>query len=349
MIERVYDLKRVKQEKVQDNKVGILTFTYGDNFGQRLQNLAVQEVINAYGFCAYTIPQQIPKYYKPSSDLRHEYFKEFDDKYINYYHYPIGKYTIPKGLKTFSFFVTGSDQVWSPYSPDVNYSFFLRFTKRKKRIAFSPSMACDDIPLKKQLLYKLYFNGFDKISVREEKTAQIIKKLVSKPVTTLIDPTLMFNAEFWKKYQKAPSYNMPERYILYYGLGKSEELTNIVNIAQKRHCEVLILKKGYKEFDIGPSEFLYLIDHAEFVATDSYHGTIFAILFKKPFLYLERKQEDLNMSSRFDTLFQKLSISDRKIQNIESDQIDDLDFDKIFMALQKERDNVHMYLSEYFE
>lgn len=326
---------------IEKRKIGILTFTYGDNYGQRLQNLAVQEILKLYGYDVYTIPQVLPKNYVVKNHDRHNCFLEFDNENIKYYEYPIGRHRIPQGLQDFSFFVAGSDQIWSPYSNDVNSSLFLRFTSRGKRICLAPSMATSNIPWKKKLVYKLYFNGFDKISVREEESARIIQKYTSKKVETLIDPTLMFDAEFWQKYEKKPKYEVPKNYFLYYGLGNSIENYKVLDIASKHNCSVLFLKEGHKEFDIGPSEFLYLIRHASYVITDSYHGTIFSILYRKPFYHLVREQGGLDMSSRFDTLFSKLSI------NIDKMEQSEINYDMVFKKIEKERNKVRLYISQY--
>ena len=89
-------------------------FLYGDNFGQRLQNLAVQEVIKRFGFEVYTIPQVIPETYRVLYDERHKFFEKYDSDFIKYYPDSIGNNKIPDGLEDFRYFVTGSDQVWSP-------------------------------------------------------------------------------------------------------------------------------------------------------------------------------------------------------------------------------------------
>ena len=202
-------------------------------------------------------------------------------------------------------------------------------------------MATTNIPLKKKLLYKLYLNGFDKISVREEKSAKIIQKYTTKSIKTLIDPTLMFDAEFWANYEKKPKYDVPEKYFLYYGLSNSIEDNRILDIAKNNKCSVIFLKEGYKEFDIGPSEFLYLIKNASCVITDSYHGTIFSILYRKPFYHLVRKQGGVDMSSRFDTLFSKLGISAKKNTQI------DVNYDLLFTKLANERNEVKSFINQY--
>lgn len=290
-------------------KIGILTFTYGDNFGQRLQNLAVQEILKTFGFEVYTIPQVVPRrYMKLEKEERHICFEYFNNKFIDFYYDSIGKYKIPKGLEAFDFFVVGSDQVWSPYSPDVNWTFFLKFASTKKRIAYAPSMATDNIPKKKKILYRWYMRGFDAISVREKQSKELLKEFVSVSIETLIDPTLMFDSDFWSNYIIVPKYSLPDEYILYYGLGDSNEDEKLNDFAKSKKCSLIQLTKGTEWFNVGPSQFLYLISCAKYVITDSYHGMIFSILYHKPVYYLNRNTAGINMQSRFETLFSKLDV-----------------------------------------
>ena len=291
-------------------KVAILTFTYGDNFGQRLQNLAMQEILKSFNFEVFTIPQVVPKQYKQLEKTeRHKYFETFNENYITFYNQSIGKYKIPKDLKKFDFFIVGSDQVWSPFSSDVNWTFFLKFAPARKRIAFAPSMATNYLPERKKLLYKWYMHGFNCISVRETQSENLLKELTSIPIQTLIDPTLMFNSEFWDKYILKPEYNIPDSYVLYYGLGNFNDNKNLFDFAENKNCALILLEKTTEWFNIGPSQFLYLIKHAKYVITDSYHGMIFSILYHKKVYYLIRDSGEINMQSRFETLFSKLQVN----------------------------------------
>lgn len=322
------------------NKVGILTFTYGDNFGQRLQNLALQEVITRLGFDVYTIPQILPLNYKINNIERHSIFETFDKNYIKYYCEPIGDNYTPNGIDDFKFFVAGSDQIWSPISKDVNKTFFLRFAPRYKRIAYAPSISTSKIPLRKSIIYFKYINGFRKLSVREYKAKNILKKITNKSISVLIDPTLMFDASFWKKYEKKPNYNVPSNFILYYGLGDNDESQYIKDLAKDMECDYIILREGNKKFNIGPSEFLYLIDNASAIATDSYHGTVFSIIYNKKLYYIKRKNNNIDMSDRFETLFYKLGIS------LDQNSAVKFDYDKVKEKLNTEREESIKFLQK---
>lgn len=323
-------------------KVGILTFTYGDNYGQRLQNLAVQSTIERLGFEAFTIPQVKPRHYKIVNSVRHQNFEKFDDGFVKYYVDTIGKYKIPRGLSTFDYFIVGSDQVWSPYSPDVNWSFFLKFTPSEKRISYAPSVAADDIPKNKQALYRWYLHGFKEISVRESKSEEVLREYTKVPIQTLIDPTLMFDNQFWNNYSQKPVFDLPKNYILYYSLGQMGENEEVVRFTKTMNMSLISLQSGSDYFMSGPSEFLYLISNATGVITDSYHGIIFSILYHKPVYFVPRDSNGINMQSRFDTLFDKLGVTLECCDRFPKRCI--IDYEKTNALLDGERKKTDEYL-----
>lgn len=308
------------------SKVGIITFTDGDNYGQRLQNLAVQEIIKELGFEPYTIRQNkgLRKRLKIAKQglksflsgtwmancKRHIAFKRFDRTFINYYYKSISEKNMnifPE--QNFSFFVAGSDQIWSPYSDDVNATMFLWFTNKYKRISIVPSMACEEIPYELRDIYKEYLTAFKWLSVRENKGAQLIYELVGRKPEVLIDPTLMFNRDFWEKYENKPIWLKESDYLLFYFLGSRELCDSVDELKIKYCCPVIDLLEDKRYRVSGPSEFLYLIHHSKLVVTDSYHGSIFSMLYGVPFMFKERQESSLNMSSRFDTLIEKFHLT----------------------------------------
>ena len=175
-------------------KVGILTFTYGDNFGQRLQNYALQCRLASMGCDVFTLRQtgrkknksyelkQFIKGCMGKSDYimkmkRHRKFADFDRQYISYYPERIGEGCIPEGLnEEFDYFVCGSDQIWSPFSDDVNDTLFLTFAPREKRISYAASIAADSIPEENQDKYKNRLCGFERISLREDRLSDWIER-----------------------------------------------------------------------------------------------------------------------------------------------------------------------------
>lgn len=313
-------------------KLGVVTFTFGDNYGQRLQNYAVQKLLQEKGAVVRTLRQQMPhqsmkhKAKVAVLDLmhgiwlakkrRHRAFEQFDAKYIAYEDDCFLPDLIPEKLNSYDAFVAGSDQIWSPYVPDADGSMFLTFAGEVPKISLSASMATQSLPLEKRSLYSERLSRFDHISVRESNAADIIKDLIGEDVPVLIDPTLMFDAKFWGRLASAPAAKPPERYALKYFLGvDSERVSRFESLCKKEDLPVIDLCGDNRFFSEGPSEFLHLVQHSSIVATDSYHGSIFAILFDKPLLIFDRAGTEFNMTDRFDTLAAKLGLGDWRNHN----------------------------------
>lgn len=245
----------------------------------------------------------------------------------------------------FDCFVAGSDQIWSPYSEDVNDSMFLQFTEKHKRIALSPSIAADEIPPEKRDKFEMYFKGFERLSVREDKGAKLIYDLCRRKAEVLIDPTLMFGTEFWTQYSNQPFFELPENYAVCYMLGAAQNLAYIDKVCKDAGLEMVNLLEEYPYTGVGPSEFLWVIKNAKLVITDSYHGTIFALLFHRPLIVCDRKGTSLHMNSRFETLFRKLGLTADTTSEGDIKMFQSIDFETVERKLETERRK----FTEYFE
>lgn len=339
-------------------KIGIVTFTFGDNFGQRLQNLATQQILKStFNAEVITLKQQkkygkkefanhiVDKVFRSNSiqSKRRKAFEKFNSEYIKFSDFFISeKVKNNNELSSFDYFVVGSDQVWSPYSSDVNSTMFLTFAPREKRVALAPSMAATDIPSDKLKIYREYLNGFNYISVREQQSADIIKKYFGLDSFVLIDPTLMFGQSFWNAYAARPSYELPERYVLCYFLGNINDSLKKA-IEEKTECSIVDILNDSNYYVNSPSNFIYLIKNASYVMTDSYHGTIFSILYDRPLSVVNRTGTNINMNSRFDTLNAKLDL------NLEFSTADHIEFNNYLTEtridlLNKERNKFNNYL-----
>lgn len=347
----------------KEKRVGIITFTYGNNYGQRLQNLAMQEFLKSYFDEVFTIRQNEPsisklgrikkilkgiltgKYY--AQIARERNFKKFDDSNISFYKIKIGKGnldTFPE--EKFDYFVVGSDQVWSPYSSDVNESMFLTFTNYDKRIAISPSLACEKIPNSIVDKYVNYLNGIKYISTREYRGSDLVSSIIHRNVPTLIDPTLMFDATFWRKYEVKPKNKVSGEYCLIYCLGSSEDNEQIKELCKSLRLRTINIMHNRRYLSMGPGEFLYLVRNAKLVITDSYHGTIFSYIYRTPFLNFVRKGESVDMYSRFETLYAKFDIKPRILGDIKEKEIYSVDFEHICTSLAAEKNEFRKFLRD---
>ena len=295
-------------------RVGIITIVDNNNYGNRLQNLAVTEVFRRMGYHPETLvlnPRKGSSKYalraarmvvtplikgverlcrEPSTAKRIRRFKAFnqDNGFVIRY-LPVWTYRI---RKKYAYFVVGSDQIWNP-NMDYGYGTeFLAFADRNQRVCFSPSFGVKCIPNHKREQYIDGLNGIPYISVRENGGARLVNELTGKEAEVLIDPTMMLDAGEWEKIEKKPSF-LPtnQKYMFEYFLGGCSEQTEAF-LRQTAEREDLIRinpRDKYSEaYCIDPAEFLYLIHHANQITTDSFHACVFSALFGKPFSVWER-------------------------------------------------------------
>lgn len=336
-------------------KIGILTFTNGTNLGQRLQNFALQQVIKeiVLGCTVMTIKQSYPFntvkrnirmcitfLFHPKRELlrlrRKRCFDRFNKKHIQFYPKEISFQGDNTWVaKEFDCFVAGSDQIWNPNSPFVGPNFFLTFAQPLQRLTYAPSFSVDEMPVDKVGLYKKYLGGFNTISVRENRGAEIVNELTGKHAEVVLDPTLLLGKQEYDKI-KVEYKNRPiKRYILAMFLGDVPQ-NDIEKISKGQDLEVFYLTP---DTEIGPDEFIDVVEHAELVLTDSYHVTIFSIIYHRPFVNFVRSGKGETMSSRFETLYRILGIHDRTWNYLKNhiDEITYMEFDEIDCSIKKEQ------------
>ena len=306
-------------------KVGIITIYDENNYGNRLQNYAVQTILEKMGFEVKTLKNinivDGINYLEEAEKVdysRRKNFLEFN-KNIKVSEDVIYHDKVPENLhEEFDYFVIGSDQIWNHNFPDRFSDFvFADFAPSDKIVAFSASFGISEIEIDHIEKYDKIKN-VKNISVREEAGKQILEKHFGiLDAEHLIDPTLMLSADEWRKVSKRPEELKDEKYIFKYFLGPISEEKNkeILKFAEENHYKIIdVMDKDGEHYATGPSEFLYLIENSEAVFTDSFHSCVFSIIFNKPFLYFPREGNLKNINSRLDSLFKKFNISGKTFE-----------------------------------
>lgn len=364
-------------------KVAIITITCGTNYGNRLQNFATQKILENLGLKVETIYnfygklsgirlfyEKLKKFYKykfltlPNlTNIRNENlyklyinlsrsrrFAEFNSKYIRFSEFQASGINIPSKLNSsYDYFICGSDQIWNPYNTQSANLYFLIFADYKKSIAFSPSLGISDFPNEMRQPYIRWINQIKYLSVREKAGADIIKQLTGREAVVLVDPTLLLDKEEWIKISSKPICKPARKYILTYFLGdkKYESINKIENIAKKSKMEIfdLLDMDDVGKYSINPSEFIDLIKDASLVCTDSFHGAVFSIIMKVPFIIFEREGREVSMSSRIETLLSTFNLKSRLNKNIVFDeQIFNINYKDIDSILKVEKLRSIQYL-----
>lgn len=345
------------------------------NYGNRLQNYAVNKVLEEKNMSTTTlyVERQINIKDRIKNIVNKMTFYCFTQdkklwklcyyKRIKFYNFN-KKYIKSKHIKSFknlsnqyNYFVVGSDQVWNPswYDENKKKAYLLSFAKSEQKICFSPSFGISHLPEKWKDYFKSNLLTFNNISVREQAGADIIKELTGKDATVLIDPTLMLSVSDWKQIESKPDkVDFNKEYVLTYFLGdKTEEVSCYINKMAKENKLVVYNLLDYSQPDIyvaDPGEFIYLIEHAKIILTDSFHACVFSFLFDKPFQVFERMGKEEDMMSRMYTFLSTMGL-ERKIykESINKDQIFECDYTKSKQKLKVQQNLVDEYLKKEFK
>ena len=345
-------------------KVGILTINDIHNYGNRLQNYATQEFLKENGFIAETIKnvenkknvklKRLIKFFIQHKKYQKEsIFLKFDKENINFSKFKVSPEKVSKDLNDkYDFFVTGSDQVWNPTFKRMSDIDFLTFSDNEKRISFVASFGINEIPDNLKKYYKENLKDFKSLSVREERGKEIIKELTDRTdAVVLLDPTMLIPIEKWECIMKKPK--MMDRlngrkYILNYFLGNLSESRRkeIERVAKENDCEIInILDEKSPFYLCGPSEFVYLEKNTFLVCTDSFHSTVFAILFNRPFVVFNREDSEVKMNSRLDTLLSKFEIENRWYKEKINKDLLTADFN-VNRVLEEEREKARTFIGK---
>ena len=199
--------------------------------------------------------------------------------------------------------------------------------------------------------YKKWINGMEYLSVREQAGADIIKDLTGREAIVLLDPTLMLSKDEWMNIAKKPELNqdLNKKYILTYFLGnKSLEVENKINkIAKDNGLQIINLLDINDKYiySVDPSEFIWLINNCELMCTDSFHGAVFSLIMKRPFIVFERKSEGASINSRLETLLSKFDMECRLDKNIcNNGQVFNVDFENVDRIINNEKEKTFNYL-----
>lgn len=217
-------------------------------------------------------------------------------------------------------FLVGSDQVWrEEFSPQIETYFFDFLSKNdhRKRIAYAASFGLEQnyiseekLPLCKRLLQR-----FDAVSVREDGGLRIAREEFGrKDAIKVLDPTLLLNSEDYLRLIKPKDRNRGDAYIAAYILDDNEDKRKIVDsVSKTRGKDVRTMSASFIGRDMPTiSQWLANIAFADFVVTDSFHGCVFSIIFRKPFIAIGNKWRGLD---RFTSLLNEFGLSNRMVQN----------------------------------
>lgn len=209
-------------------------------------------------------------------------------------------------------FIVGSDVVWLQYRAVIDRMKFLDFHNKMnaRKIAYAASFGRDYIPKENSSGIRKCLKDFRAISVREKSSVDLLKSISVENVVHVCDPTLLLDKKDWSHLESACEFNA-DKYVFAYMLGDDEEQKrNILEFCRRENLILVTIPfvSGYyndndKDFgdiqiiNCSPQEWIWLIHHAEYVITDSFHGLVFSTIFEKKFITVSRKL-DVNLNNR---------------------------------------------------
>lgn len=302
-------------------KIGILTFHHGANYGAVLQTYALWKTIKNDGHDVEIIdyrPEEIEKYYWPWSKmtiippmgkrilqlsdyrfqrflkfLRFRYFLRTKIKLSKH------KFTNKEDLKKmkipYEMVIVGSDQVWCIDNPFRGFdsSYFLDFFDQKstcKKVSYAASFGpTTSLGVHEQFIIEL-LQQFNSISVRDSNSLRIIQDECKRDAEIVLDPTFLIDE--YDTFLIPPK--VKEKYLLIYNQGDLtlEQKEFIKKIADLKQLAIISIGRGPQKIEryvfpfISPQEWVGYFKNASYVITNTYHGTIFSIIFGRDFSVL---------------------------------------------------------------
>lgn len=353
-------------------KFGLLTFYNEHNYGAVLQAYALQKSIKRLGYSGEFINYaahfpshhvgktnvfvrlknkisiffSIFKYLKVRGAMvgNNLLFNDFQKTYLKIAHNTLyDNDDLDACSNCYQGFIAGSDMVWTPIGQDLNY-YFMRFAPIEKRLSYAASLTGTnrfDSDTDKKI--SQYISEVCSIACREKEGVNYVQNKTGRKATQTVDPTLLLTKEDWISAFDLKA-DIEDRYILCYvfkGLPRAV-FSEIKRVAKEKHMKVRYVPMNIDEYyhevkngysgAYGPKEFVGLFMNASFVVTNSFHGFLFSLISRKPFVVIHREKGNKWKANegRISNLLDLLELSCRYIEPGEklTDELLELDYTK---------------------
>lgn len=337
-----------------------------DDVTRKRRRYFLRQIINISELKSYRstisaiLAKKFVKKYKSFIALREAKFKKFKDEFFIPGQLCNSWLGLQEHCRNFSSVVVGSDQLWRPANIAGNF-YTLNFVPDDiNKVSYSTSFGLSKIRDDQEEVAKNFLSRIQHLSCREESGANIIKELTGRTAAVVCDPTLLLTKDEWGRFlQEEPL--IKEEYILMYLLGDNKKHREYVkNLAKKTKCKIIGVLHGAGYIygdeayvdeapsDIGPFDFLNLIQHARYVCTDSFHGCVFSIIFERDFYVFKRFSDCDKMSTnnRVIGLINRMGLVDRMVENYELMDLNPIDYHLVNQNLNDFRAYSMKYLTE---
>ncbi len=359
-------------------KIGILTFPNSVSYGACLQMVALQNTVRRMGHEVEIINYHNP-YMKAEKHTEkgrnplkralqrqvrlllhrrlYTRFHRFEQQHV--VRYPSRPFTDKQKLvklgQRYDAVICGSDQVWSPYITNTDISYFLDFCDdTTKRVAYAPSFGVVQFPEGFEERIAPELQKFHALSARELPGKELVERLTGRETTIVADPTWLVDAADWAAMEQ-PHPAATGDYVLYFVVNQSQELLQRCKAFAKRHGLKVVVVGGNPisaarnkdpmlsyAVDVGPEQWLYLVHHAQYVFTNSFHGTAFSVLFERD-LYV---QIPAHNGSRLRQVLASFGMEDREVREGEELTETDVDYERARSVFARLKEQSLTYLKD---
>lgn len=351
-------------------KIGIATFHWSQNYGALLQTYALKKTLEEYGHEVLVIDK------RPDLTKKKDTFiSRFKDCILASSH-PLDRWRIKEQkrlleqfrkqyfslhkeetIESLDIIICGSDQIWNSKLTggklEPLYFGESKYIICNRRISYAASLGESELPKKDIKDFTRLVRGLDYISVREKSLLTEINKYIDKKIVCVLDPTLLLEKKAYENLL-IPVTEKEQGYVLIYQNTYDERLYSIAKtIAKNKDLKVIeIARKRYRPLQKcttilngGVETFLSMYKNADYVVTNTFHGTVFAIQFEKNFVSIPLKGRE----SRVLNLLTKLKLENRIIRNSNIENIldlDSIDYQKVKEEINIQQNNSYSYLFE---
>lgn len=313
------------------------------------------------GMVKLKLDKKINKNLGNNIQIRDNKYKEFEKNFKLTKPYKTYK-ELSEQCTNYSDVIVGSDQLWLPVNVVADYYTLNWVPDNVNKVSYATSFGVSTVPDKYKNDYKKFLNRINCLSTREEAGIKLVEQLSDNKATLVCDPTLLLNKKEWMDIQKEEPI-IKEKYILCYFLGKNIEHRKFAErLKEKTGCKIVSLNHAdeyvkysdkfcdYAPYDIGPAEWINLIRNAEYVCTDSFHGTVFSLINNTKFFTFERysnKNSKVSTNSRIYSLLGIVDLKERILSGTED--VDDvikmqINFDNVNEKIDKFRESSKIFL-----
>ena len=282
-------------------------------------------------------------------------------KLLPLFHTYVGYDALHKGSLNYDAVVVGSDQVWTPMSLPNKFFNLLFVDDSVHKIAYASSFGVSEIPSFQRKETGLYLDRFYRIGVREERGKEIVEELSHQKATVVADPTLLLTREEWEAEISDARPNESEPYIFCYFLGTNQEARKAANLLRTQTGYKIITIRHMDEYvpedeqfgdeapyNVDPNDFVKYISKAAYVCTDSFHCTVFSILFHRQFMTFYRFAEGskTGRNSRINSLFDLFELQERLYKGDINKITNPIDYNSVDKKLSELRKESISFLNE---